>query len=1223
MTGTRPPGGRREEFLRETQRGPERETQRGPEREVQRGPEREVQRSQGRDVRRGFERETQRPSGREARRGFEREAQRGSGTEAPAGGTPGRGPRPRPEGLPSVLGPQRAPEHWHDDRPVRLRTRRTAGDVLAGLGALVALVGLVGGVPYALLRLAGPPISGDLLNADLFTSQVGPDTIIAILILLVWLAWLQLFLCVVVEVYAGLRRVGMPARVPLSGGTQALANRLVSAVLLLFTAAAVAVPIARAGAPAPIRPQVAALSAPVPQAEAERPALHAREVKKVYVVQPPHGRHHESLWEIAEKCLGDGRRYPEIYRLNQHKEQPDGSRLHMADLIRPGWVLDMPDDARNVHVVPVDDDRPEILKEHRHAPAELDGDTRYAGGGATGGGHADQGAAEDRRTTPDSRPTAGSHTGSTADATADGQAGGDADTTRPDQGQGDPTARPGDAGHERGRATPEPSKPGIVLPPPAMPQDTPSERAGRAGDATDTPATARSAPTPRPVGTTTAQPAGVAETAREAPPTAQPPAHGRPTAEVTTSGGHAAGQPSAEPSTAQARAGHAAGQPSTQPSTRPSAAPSVPSSDTGGHLTADEEPGERQGGPVLADYLAASSLAAAGLLALLGRRRREQLWRRAFGRRIARPRGDAAEAEVAIRLGADAPGSRMLDIGLRLLGRLLADAGRRPPTIYAVHLSNRGLDLWIHPAEQDAPEPWESCDDGQVWRLPAHEGRRIDEHTLAGVPAPYPGLVSLGTGQGGRVLVDLEAAHGVIAITGAHTVAALSALAVELATNRWSDQMRITLVGFGEELTLLAPERIRTAGSLAAVLPEFEERARYDGDVLTGRVHSRVADPAHTPHYLLSAIRPDEDEARRLALLGKGRRTACGFVIAGEVPHATWTWEVTDDGRARVDALSLDIEAHLLPRRHYDAVVGLFDTTRQQEGEPLTPLTERLSEEPPSIEVRVLGPIEISPVNPLEEGRAALAHELVVYLATHPDGVHPAVLAGVLWPRGVQLAVRDATIARVAEWLGRDSEGRPHLFLDRSGRLRLGPEIRTDWRLFQDLVRQAGEWAETAAPGGAGSGTATLGAGDVEAGLLERALKLVRGPLLNGRPPDRYAWLAADPLEYDVTAWVADAAHALCEIRLARHDPHGAVAAARAGLLLAADDEGLWRDLLRAAHATGEPVRLRAVVDGLLRRATSHPYGGGMAPETEALIDELLPDWRRTVSPDLRTSRLA
>nr|BFE86548.1 hypothetical protein GCM10020093_091490 [Planobispora longispora] len=100
--------------------------------------------------------------------------------------------------------------------------------------------------------------------------------------------------------------------------------------------------------------------------------------KKVYVVQPPHGRHHESLWEIAEKCLGDGRRYPEIYRLNQHKEQPDGSRLRMADLIRPGWVLDMPDDARNVHIVPAAQPRTATLEEHPGKPAELDGRTHTA-----------------------------------------------------------------------------------------------------------------------------------------------------------------------------------------------------------------------------------------------------------------------------------------------------------------------------------------------------------------------------------------------------------------------------------------------------------------------------------------------------------------------------------------------------------------------------------------------------------------------------------------------------------------------------------------------------------------------------------------------------------------------------------------------------------------------------------------------------------------------------
>nr|BFE86550.1 hypothetical protein GCM10020093_091510 [Planobispora longispora] len=89
--------------------------------------------------------------------------------------------------------------------------------------------------------------------------------------------------------------------------------------------------------------------------------------------------------------------------------------------------------------------------------------------------------------------------------------------------------------------------------------------------------------------------------------------------------------------------------------------------------------------------------------------------------------------------------------------------------------------------------------------------------------------------------------------------------------------------------------------------------------------------------------------------------------------------------------------------------------------------------------MRILGPVEVSGPPPLEEGRADLAVELAVYLATHPDGVHPVVLGGILWPRGVQSVVRDATIARVAAWLGSDAAGRPNLFTDEAGRLRLGP----------------------------------------------------------------------------------------------------------------------------------------------------------------------------------------
>ncbi|MGW0801861.1 hypothetical protein [Nonomuraea sp. NPDC002799] len=881
--------------------------------------------------------------------------------------------------------------------PVRAPARRSAGDVLAGLGALVVLVALVGGVPYALLTFVGPPVDPALLSLDLLTDSVGPSVILAVLRLLVWLAWFQLFVCVLVEVYAGVRRVGMPARVPLSGGTQVLANKLVGAVLLLFTAGAMIVPLAKL-APTPAAPPVTAVAYSAPIVER---TLETSKTKKVYVVQPPHGRHHESLWEIAEKCLGDGRRYPEIYRLNQAKEQPDGTRLRMADLIRPGWVLDMPDDAKNVHIVPSEQSRERTLREH------------------PGRAHAD---------------------------------------------------RPADK----------------------------SDRVEKKGEAK----------------------------------------HRQPEQQ----------------------------QRDTQPDTR-----------------RDQPVIQEAQSADLADYLAAASLAAAGLLFVLARRRREQLWRRVFGRRIVRPRDDAAQAEVALRLGGDAPGARILDVGLRLLGAELAAQNRTPPVVYGAHLSPRTLDLWIHPPDDDAPVPWTAEDGGQVWRLPAHEGRLLPDRGGHARPggAPYPGLVSIGTDAGGRVLIDLEAAQGLINVRGPQTTAALAALAVELATNRWSDGMRITLVGFGEELTAIAPGRIRAVGGLAEVLPELEAAATPRAEVLTGRI---TGSPREA-HYLLSSVAPTHEEARRLALLA--RKDTAGYVVAGDVPHATWTLEIDDDGKARIDELGFEVRAQLLPRRHYKALIDLFRTAQRLDGEPIPEAEPLAGLHPPAVEIRILGPVEVAGLAPLEEGRLALATELLVYLATHPGGVHPVVLGGVLWPRGVQAMVRDATIARVSEWLGPD-----HLLADEAGRLRLGPEVRTDWMLFRELVRRS-HVDPTA-----------------RAVLLEKALGLVRGPLLTTRQPGRYAWLAADDLEYDVAAAVADAAHQLCEFRLAHGQPDAAVAAVRAALLLAADDEGLWRDLLRATHATADTVRLRAVVEGLTRRAASHPYGGGMAPETEALIEELLPTWR-------------
>ena len=609
------------------------------------------------------------------------------------------------------------------------------------------------------------------------------------------------------------------------------------------------------------------------------------------------------------------------------------------------------------------------------------------------------------------------------------------------------------------------------------------------------------------------------------------------------------------------------------------------------------------------------------MLVALGRRRREQLWRRAFGHRIAVPAGDAALAEKALRLGADDPAVRMLDTGLRYLSRQLAAKDKTSPTVFAAHLGQENLDLWIAPPDQDPPRPWQAADGGQVWRLPfaAIAGLETAEAGPARALAPYPGLVSLGTNASGRILVDLEVAHGLIAVRGPRQVvqAALSALAVELVTNRWSDRMRVTLIGFGDGLSDLSPERVRVLRTLDEALPDLEKRAAEVRDamasagidsVLTGR--SRTTDAElWAPHYLIMGVPPTQAQAERLLALARSRyRMAAGYVIAGDVRGATWTWDLSQDGRLRAGALGFDLEAQLLPPEQYAAMIKLFRGATAEADVPLAALTpgaapaaQLVPGSTMPVEVGLLGPVVVQAAGPLEPDRLALATELVVHLAVHPDGVHTNVLTGAVWPRGVSPEVRDAALSRVHAWLGTYEAGQPNLFTDSSGRLRLGPGARVDWQVFRVLFAQASQAAA------ASDATA-------EAEYLERALALVRGQFLDGRDPARYVWLATEDVEYEVTATVADAAHRLAVLRLAAGDPDAAMEAARAGLRLAFNDEMLWRDLLTGAHATGQEHALRAVVGEISARVALDEVMPKMAPETEALIDELLPSWRTSAA---------
>ena len=813
----------------------------------------------------------------------------------------------------------------------------------------------------------------------------------------------------------------------------------------------------------------------------------AHRTEKIYVVKPPAGRFHESLWEIAENHLGDGRRYREIFELNKDLPQPDGSTLTIASLIRPGWVLRMPHDAHGPGIEEVKASPPARHSGRPHEPR------------------------------PAAHPPApGKHASSPA-------------------------------------AVPPPAIPPAATPPAATPADAQAPPA-QAPPAARTPAA--SAPATSPPATSAPAPGGPLLADRRTPRRPRHPA-----------------------------AAHAA----------PRSAPGYPLE------------------------LAAAGLLAAGVLAALERRRRRQARRRPPGRRVVAPQPDAAWAEAALRLGADESSARVLDAGLRYLSRTLQRQGRTPPTVFAAHVGDDNLDLWVNPPSDDVPAPWYAVGDGQVWRLPQADVPGLDGHGTA----LYPGLVTIGTDATGRVLVDLEAARGPIAVTGPEELVAdaLCAMAAELATSLWSDTMHLTLVGAGEDLEVLSPDRVHVAGSLAKALPLLEAHAAGVADalaasgarsVLAGRAEGLIPE-AWTPHYLITLIPPTPQEAQRLAALGRAGCLAAGYLVAGEIPGAAWTWEVTPDGQLRAPELGLDVTAQLIPAQQQVAVAGLFDAADDMTGALMSappvdaaPAPHLAPDATMPAEVTLLGPVSVRATGEIEPGMLPLATEIVVYLATHPAGVHPNVLARAIWPQGVADETRDAVLDEVAYWLGTDGIGRPHLAADASGRLRLGSGVKVDWHVFLTLVAQAGQ---AAGPGGKGS----HGGHAPEEAKLAQALSLVDGHFLAGCGPGGYSWIVTDGLEYEVYARVADAAHRLCELRLNGGDSRGAMDAVRTGLRIAPDDELLWRDLLTAAHATGQENMLYAAAGEIWTRA-SMDGPPELTTETEALLDELLPTWRWTLA---------
>lgn len=996
----------------------------------------------------------------------------GNPTGSPTGGSSGTGtPRNRtPQPLP--------------------RRRRSFGDFVKAFLAFVALVVLLVGVPYALAVTIGWPFPGGTPSLDWLQEEITVNTFLGVLGVIVWIAWAQFTACVLVEIKAALSGVGMPGRVPGAGPSQLLARQLVAALLLVGATAASLTPglsqlgnsydgnqrgtVASAQATpggslsgifAQQQEQAAGTAAAIGQQAADA-ASHAEvggpsvksENTKYYRIQPPEGRHHDSLWEIAERHLGDGRRYGEIYQLNKDRVQPDGSRLSEASLIRPGWIMQMPGDARGGDLVDM----------------------------------------SSTATAPDAGPAVSAQvqqqintyaqTGDHAQGTGGGTASLDNSTTR------------------------------ISVPKQQTPTTTPAvHHEQHAATATET----------------------ASESASDA--------------------GFSFGLPEA---------------------------------------------------------LLGAPLLAAGLLGALGRRRRQALWQSALGAVGGRrgmepptPTGAAADAQDALLIGADPEGVRLLDRSLRGLAASLAGESRPLPTVYAAWLSNGDLHLQLAQPAGKPPAPWQLGQDQTFWLLSRTDAERYEDVDTA---APYPGLVSLGTMDDSRLLLNLESVPGIVSLSGSESdrAAVFASVAAELATNGWSDRMTITLVGFGQDLTPLAPNRLRHLDDIEALVETMEAETRQrrgalgaagHDSVLTGRTgpaqHTRWA-----PHLVLLAASPSADDAVKLAeLAADASRLGIGYLVgtdSGDLPGAAWEMEITSEGKLLAPLLGLELDAQTLPVAQQRAIVELFvdaDPERTPDGPATTPpfLVDISEQGRPAVYARLVGPYEIIGLDTPDGERSPLQHEALALLLLHREGVHPRVLASALWPRGVTDDVREALLERLRVWLGTDPDGTPRLATDANGRLTLAQSVVSDLDVLRSLYHEATQ--------GRGVDSRV-----VRGRLLTDALALVRGPLLADRPEGRYGWLTHEIIDAQLPLLVADIGLALSEFHLVKNRAERAIEALNAALNSAPGDERLWHELLRATHTTGDTDKLQQLAADLIRRSGAR----GLPPRTEALLDELLPTWR-------------
>lgn len=387
-----------------------------------------------------------------------------------------------------------------------------------------------------------------------------------------------------------------------------------------------------------------------------------------------------------------------------------------------------------------------------------------------------------------------------------------------------------------------------------------------------------------------------------------------------------------------------------------------------GEATATEEHLQEGSDWMVRTAQGVGSVLAAGVITLLTARRRTQQRRRRPGQRLPLPTGDLATAEQALRATADPLSVETVDLALRSLALTCARTHTPLPVVRAARLTATQSDLYLaEPAH--LPTPWVCTADTTVWTLTDTHLDHLPDVT--DVPAPYPALVTIGhDDEDGHVLLNLE--HlGTLGVTGDDpaTREILAALAIELATSPWADDLQVTLVGVFPELEdILQTGRIRYLPSVGRVLEDLLHRAEQDRhalaeagvpDLNTARTTGAAADAWPPEIVVLAGNITDRQRNQLEQLVDDLPRVAVAAITRG-VTAGEWGIDLTaGDGDVAVLApINLRLRPQRLPAAEYGhllQVMALADVDELGESSaPQPPLADVATLPSPDLTLEVV-----------------------------------------------------------------------------------------------------------------------------------------------------------------------------------------------------------------------------------------------------------------------------